>query len=109
MSGYTMTQPEAYYVLPAPVTKNTFTTQAVISATGSTSLPRCMIPANSLNAIGKAAQVRMWGTVATTSAATITLAAGLDAVAGTIAGTGGGTLFKLSALTPTAAVTCPWF
>jgi hypothetical protein len=103
-----MTQPEAYYVLPSAVTKNNFTAQACISAVASSSVLRCMIPANYFSAIGKSAQVRAWGTVATTSAATITVAGGLDAAAGTIAGAGGATLFTLAALTPTAAVTCPW-
>jgi hypothetical protein len=104
-----MTQPELYYELQAAVTRNNFgTSQGCISAQASTSVPRCMIPALYFSQIGKSARVKMAGTVATTSAATVILAAGLDAAAATIAGTGGATLFTLAALTPTAAVTCPW-
>lgn len=106
MSGYTMTQPELYYALPAAVTKNTYTTQACISAVASTSVPRCLIPALYFSNLGKGVKVWAWGTIANTSAATFILAAGLDAVAGTIAGTGGATLVTTAAVTPTAATTC---
>lgn len=106
MSGYTLTQPELYYALPAAVTKNTYTTQAVISAIASSSVPRCLIPANYFSLIGKSAKVWAWGTIANASAATFIFAAGLDAAAGTIAGTGGATLFTTAAVTPTASTTC---
>lgn len=109
MSGYTATIFEEYYSLPAPVTKNTYTTQAPISAVASTSIPRCQIPAGYFSAIGKTLHFRAWGTIANTAAATFIFAAGLDATAGTIAGTGGATLFTSAALTPTAAVTAPWY
>lgn len=109
MSNYTGTVgPELYYALPATVTKNTFTTQAVISAAASSSIPRCMIPANYFNVIGKSIHFEANGTIANTAAATFIFAAGLDATAGTIAGTGGATLITTSALTPTAATTAPW-
>jgi hypothetical protein len=107
MSGYTMTQMEELYVLPASVTKNTYTAQAPISAIASSSVPRCIIPINFF-AIGKSLRVKAAGTIANTSAATFILAAGLDAAAGTIAGTGGATLFTSLALTPAAALTTPW-
>lgn len=108
MSQYTATMPELYYSLPAPVTKNTYTTQAVISAAASSSVPRCMIPANYFSLIGKSAHFEANGTIANTAAATFIFAAGLDAAAGTIAGTGGATLFTTSAVTPTASTTCPF-
>lgn len=108
MSGYTLTQGELFYSLPAAVTKNTFTTQACISAVASTSVPRCMIPALYFATVGKSLSIYAAGTIANTAAATFVMAAGLDSTAGTIAGTGGGTLFTSAALTPTASVTAPW-
>src|SRR5580765_772671 len=103
-----MTQLELIYNLPAAVTKNTFTTQAAISAVASTSIPRALVPAGYFNVVGKSLRVTARGTIANTAAATFVLAAGLDATAGTIAGTGGATLFTTAALTPTAAVTGQW-
>jgi hypothetical protein len=108
VSGYTLTQGELFYCLPAAVTKNTYTSQAPISAIASTSVPRCMIPALYFSLIGKSARFTAWGTIANTSAATFIFAAGLDAAAGTIGGTGGGTLFTSASLTPTASVTAQW-
>jgi hypothetical protein len=103
-----MTQPELYYSLPSAVTKNTYTTQAPISAIASSSIPRCMIPAEYFSVIGKSIHFEANGTIANTSAATFVFAAGLDAVAGTIGGTGGATLFTAPAVTPTASTTCLW-
>lgn len=103
-----MTQLELIYNLPASVTKNTYTTQAAISAVASTSIPRALVPAGYFNVVGKSLRVTARGTIANTAAATFVLAAGLDATAGTIAGTGGATLFTTAALTPTAAVTGQW-
>lgn len=106
MSGYTLTQPELFYSLPAAVTKNTWTTQAVISSPGGSGTPdRCIIPAKYFNSINKAAHITAMGTIECDSAASFTLAAGLDAAAGTIAGTGGGTLFTSSALSMSASTT----
>ena len=110
MSGYTLTQGEEYYSLPAPVTKNTYTTQACISALASTSIPRCLIPGlyfNS-NAVGKTLKIKAAGTIGSAAGtATFIFAAGLDAVAGTIAGTGGTTLFTSGTVTP-ATGTSAW-
>jgi hypothetical protein len=106
VSGYTLTQPELYYSLPSAVTKNTYTAQAPISALTTTSVPRCLIPALYFNTVGKSAHWEANGTIANTSAATFVFAAGLDTSPGTIAGTGGGTLFTMASVTPTAAVTC---
>lgn len=106
MSGYTMTQNELLYNLTAPVTKNTFTAQAPISAVASSSIPRALVPAGYWNVVQKSLRATWRLSIANTAAATFVLAAGLDAAAGTIAGSGGATLFTLSALTPTAATTC---
>jgi hypothetical protein len=100
--------PELYYSLPAAVTKNTFTSQAVISAPGSGSIPRCMIPAEYFSQVGKSIHFEANGTIANTSAATFVFAAGLDAAAATIGGAGGATLFTAPSLTPTASTTCLW-
>jgi hypothetical protein len=108
MSGYTMTQMELYYTLIAPVTKNTYTTQAAISSPGANSIPRCLIPALYFTTIGKSLSIYAAGTLANTSGATFILAAGLDVTPGTIAGTGGATLFTSATLTPTASVTQPF-
>jgi len=108
MSGYTMTQNELLYNLPAAVTKNTYTTQAPISAVASTSIPRALVPAGYFGVVGKSLRVTARGTIANTAAATFIFAGGLDAAAGTIAGSGGATLFTSAALTPTASVTAQW-
>lgn len=105
-----MTQGELLYALPAPVTKTGFTTatQAPVSALASTSVPRCVIPAGYFNTVGKCLKVHAAGTISNlATGATFILAAGLDAAAGTIAGTGGATLLTSAALTPTASVVCP--
>lgn len=105
MSGYTLTQDELLYVLATPITKNTFTAQAPISAAASSSVPRCIIPANYFSQVGKSLKVHAAGSIANTAAATFVYAAGLDSAAGTIAGTGGGTLFTSPAQAPTASQT----
>jgi hypothetical protein len=107
VSGYTLTQPELYYSLPASVTRNNYVTatQACMSALASTSVPRCMIPAMYFSAVGKSAHWEANGTITGTASPTLALAAGLDSVAGTIAGTGGATLFSAPTITPTATAT----
>jgi hypothetical protein len=67
-----------------------------------------MIPAGYFNLVGKSVHVDFKGSIANTAAATFVFAMGLDSTAGTIAGTGGATLFTSAALTPTAAVTAPF-
>jgi hypothetical protein len=111
VSAYTLTQPELYYSLPAAVTKApNSTSQVVISAAGSTSVPRCVVPAEYFSVTGKSFHFEANGTVSTAATAdTLTFAAGLDAAAGTIGGTGGATLFTAGALTLAAAsTTYPW-
>jgi hypothetical protein len=108
MSFYTGTQSELLYSLNAAVTKNTYTTEAAFSGVlGTNSL--CKVPAgyfgmDNPNPVGRSLYLVAFGTVATTSAATLAVALGFDPTAGTknqgIAVAG--------ALAPTAAVTCPW-
>jgi hypothetical protein len=111
MSGYTMTQGEELYSLPAAVSRSNYVTatQAVMSALVSTSVPRCVIPAGYFNTPGKTLKVKAAGTIANAATtATFIYAAGLDAAAGTIAGAGGGTLFTSPAQAPTASQTNLW-
>jgi hypothetical protein len=108
MSNYSGQQPELYYSMPAAVTKNTYTAQAVISAVASSSVPRCLIPANYFSLIGKSMHFEANGTIANTAAATFVCAGGLDTAAGTIGGTGGATLFTTAAVTPAASTVCPF-
>jgi hypothetical protein len=109
MSGYTMTQPELYYELPAPVTRTNYVTatQACMSALIATSIPMCMIPAGYFSAIGKSIHFEANGTVTGTTSPTFIMAAGLDVVPNTIGGTGGVTLFTTPATT-TAPTTTAW-
>jgi hypothetical protein len=106
-----MTQYEELYALPAAVTKSSFTTatQTCISALASTSVPRCILPLGYWTGPGKTLRIYAAGSVSNlATAATFIFAAGLDVTAGTIAGSGGTTLFTSAALTPTASVVCPW-
>lgn len=105
MSFYTGTQTELLYSLTTPVTKNTYTTQAVMSAL--VAQPKAAVPAGYFGADGvhKGLLLKATGTAATTSAATLAVAVGWDATAGTV-GTSLGTVFP--ALAPTAAVTVQW-
>jgi hypothetical protein len=109
LSGYTMTQGELLYSLPSSVTKNTYTTQAPISAIASSSIPRCLIPAGYFTYPGKALRLKAEGTITSVAGtATFVYAGGLDAAAGTIAGTGGATLFTSATLTPAITTIFPW-
>lgn len=108
MSFYSGTQTEVLYSMPAPITKNTFTTSAVISATSAS--PRAIVPAQFFgpnpNGIGKALYLKAMGTVANTAAATLQVVLGWDATPGTL----GTTLATpWPTLAPTAATTCTWF
>lgn len=108
MSFYTGTQTELLYTLPAAVTKNTFTTQAIIGPlTATTPVPT--IPAGYFinppaSGPGKALLLKAWGTIANTAVATFTPAIGVDPTPGTIAN--GQTIYAATA--PTAAVTAVW-
>ena len=108
MSFLTGTQMELLYSLPAAVTKNTYTTEACMSALAATA-PVAAIPAGYFgsvpNGVGRALLLRAWGTIATTSAATFSMALGLDTTAGTKAASA---VTCFAATAPTASVTAQW-
>lgn len=109
MSFVTGTQAELLYTLTSSITKNTYTTEAAFSGVAGTNTIAAL-PAGWLftgtnpNPVGRSLYLVAAGTTATTSAATLAVALGMDPTAGTknqgIAVAG--------ALAPTAAVTCPW-
>ena len=107
MSGITGTQAELLYALPAPVTKNTYTTQAVMSALAA-SAPVAKIPGGFFqenpNPIGRALYLKAMGTIATTSAYTFSPAIALD----TTAGTALNPITIYTTIAPTASVTSLW-
>jgi len=108
VSFYTGTQAELLYTLPAAVTKNTFTTQAIISAPTATA-PVAQIPAGYFmnppaSQAGKALYLRAWGTIANTAAATFAPVLCIDPTPGTIANAQ--TIYPATA--PTASVTAVW-
>jgi hypothetical protein len=109
VSGITGTQAELLYTLTSSITKNTYTTQAAFTGVLGTNTV-CEIPGNWLmpgtnpNPLGRSLYLEVWGTTATTSAATLAVALGLDPTAGTI----NQSITVAGALAPTAAITCPW-
>jgi len=110
MSFNTGTQAELLYTLTSSITKNTYTTQAAFTGVLGTNTV-CNIPANWLlsgtnpNPVGRSLLLEMWGTTATTAAATLAVALGLDPTAGTI----NQSITVAGALAPTAAITCPFY
>jgi hypothetical protein len=109
MSGYTMTQAEMLYGLPAPVTKNTFTTQAVISAPAATQDVANVKGGywqGGTEGLGRPLWVHAEGTIANTAAATFQMVLGWDPTPGTL----GSTLATpWPTLAPTAATTSIWY
>jgi hypothetical protein len=108
LSFYTGTQAELLYTLPAAVTKNTYTTQAILSAL-TASAPVATIPAGYFinppaSGPGKAVWLKAWGTIANTAAATFSPAFGVDPTPGTIANA----TTIAAAYAPTAATTTIW-
>lgn len=108
MSFLTGTQAELLYSLSAPVTKNTYTTQAAFTGVAGTNTV-CKLPAgyflnDNPNPVGRSLLYIARGTIANTAAATFAGALGLDTTAGTIANST--TMFAAS--TPTASTTAPW-
>lgn len=106
MSFFTGTTKELLYSLPAPVTKNTFTSNAIITAPGNTAVPRCIIPANFFGSnptgVGRTLHGRITGTAANTAAATMVITLIWNPTPGTI----GTTLATpWPTLAPTAAIT----
>src|SRR5215472_2041338 len=110
MSFVTGTQAELLYTLTSSITKNTYTTQAAFTGVLGTNTV-CNIPAGWLNSgtnpnpVCRALQLEVWGTTATTSAATLAVALGLDPTAGTI----NQSITVAGALAPTAAITAPFY
>jgi len=110
MSFVTGTQAELLYSLTSAITKNTYTTQAAFTGVVGTNTV-CNIPAGWLNSgtnpnpVGRSLLLEVWGNTATTSAATLAVALGLDPTAGTI----NQSITVAGALAPTAAVTCPFY
>jgi hypothetical protein len=108
MSFYTGTQTELLYQLPAAVTKNTYTTQAVLSVPTASTLPHCIVPGKYFSAVPNGVGRGLWlhaeGTVATTSAATFTGVLGWDVAQNTLANS----ITYWPILAPTAAVTELW-
>lgn len=108
MSGITGTQAELLYTLTSPITKNTYTAQAAFTGVLGTNtvckLPGGWLYNDSPNPVGRSLMLDVWGTTATTSAATLAVALGMDPTAGTI----NQSITVAGALAPTAAVTCPW-
>lgn len=107
MSGLTMTQTELLYSMPVPVTKNTFTTQAVISALGATA-PVAKIPggyfAENPNPIGRCLYLQAFGSMGNTAAPTFSPAIALD----TTAGTALNPITIYSATATTSGITVQW-
>lgn len=105
-----MTNPELLYTLPAAVTKNTYTTQAIMSAPAATAnickIPGGYFSGSDPNPVGRSLYLKAFGSIATTSAATFSPAIALDTTAGTILGTWNNTIY--STVAPTAAVTAQW-
>ena len=109
MSFVTGTNAELLYTLTSAITKNNYSAQAAFTGVLGTNTV-CNIPAGWINSgsnpnpVGRSLYLLAFGTTATTSAATLAVALGLDSTGGTIAGS----VTVAGALAPTAAVTCPW-
>lgn len=87
MSFLSGTQAELLYSMAVPVTKNTFTTQALIGPVGATAaVPK--IPAGYFsenpNPLGRSLYLQAFGSIGTTGTPTFAVALGLDTVLGTI-------------------------
>jgi hypothetical protein len=108
MSFFTGTQSELLYVMPAAVTKNTYTTIAAFSGVAGTNTV-CSIPPGFLtnenpNPVGKTLLLEAFGTIATTAAATFAVNLNINPTVATSTGN----IAVAGALAPTAAVTCPF-
>lgn len=108
MSFNTGQQVELLYSLPAPITKNTWTTEAAYTGVVGTNTV-CSVPAGwamneGVNPIGRAFQLKCMGTIQNTAAATFANAIGLNPTPGTATNK----IVINTAYTPTAAVTAQW-
>jgi hypothetical protein len=109
MSFLTGTQAELLYSLAAPVTKNTYTTQAIFGPlAASAAVPKVAggFFSENPNPLGRALYLKAMGSIATTSAATFAPVLALDTTPGTILATWNLALYAASA--PTAAITAQW-
>lgn len=108
MSFISGTQAELLYTLSSAVTKNTYTTQAAYTGVAGTNT-LCSIDAGFFrgtdpNPVGRALYLKVWGTIANTSAATFANAININPTAGTATGN----IVINTAYTPTASVTAGW-
>lgn len=100
---------ECLYNLHAPVTKNTYTTAAPITAATTSAIQQvARVPAGFWGdePVHKGLYVHAEGTIATTSAATFIGQACLNTAAGSLLAAGSFTYWPI--LAPTAATTCLW-
>lgn len=108
MSFFTGTQAELLYVMPAAITKNTYTTIAAFSGVAGTnticSIPPGFLTNENPNPVGKTLLLDAFGTIATTAAATFAVNLNINPTAATSTGN----VAVAGALAPTAAVTCPF-
>lgn len=107
MSFLSGTQVELLYSLAVPVTKNTFTTQALIGPVASTmAVPK--IPggyfSENPNPLGRGLYLQAFGSIGTTGTPTFAVALGLDTVLGTIANST--TVYTTT--TQTGTITAQW-
>jgi hypothetical protein len=107
MSFFTGTQAELLYAMAVPVTKNTFTTQALIGpAAASAPVPK--IPAgffqDNPNPLGRSLYLQAFGSIGTTATPTFAPSLGLDTTPGTIANA----IAIYSATTQTSSVVAQW-
>src|SRR5258708_2591306 len=110
MSFYSGIPSELLYAQGAPVTKNSYTTQAVFSANPTSGGAVAIVPANFFsgnpNGVGRTLLLEASGTIATTAAATFNFVVGWDPTINTL----GTTLCTpWPTLAPTAATTCVWW
>jgi len=108
VSATTGTQTELLYVMPAAITKNTYTTIAAFSGVAGTNTV-CSIPGGwfineNPNPVGRVLMLEAMGTVATTSAATFAVNLNVNPTLATSTGN----VAVAGALAPTAAITCPF-
>jgi hypothetical protein len=109
VSFFSGTQAELLYVMPTPVTKNTYTTIAAITGVAGTNTV-CSIPPGFLtnenpSPIVKTLLLEAYGTIANTAAATFSMAININPTLATSTGN----LTVAGTYTPTAAVTAPWW
>jgi hypothetical protein len=106
MSYITGTQTELLYSLSASVTKNTYTTQAVMSAVAGTT-PVCSVDPRFFreapNPVSRALLVKAEGTIGSVSSPTFALALGWDTTVNSIANS-----ITVMAATTTSATTVPF-